>query len=126
MRSIADKLSDKQIKALADYWASMRTSIVISNGGPGIRGPYATEPARLQVLCLLAAGERSVGEMQSLLDLGQSALSQHLAVLREEGLVATRRDAQTIYYSLAPGPAAAVMHTLHGIYCPAPNRSRAR
>ncbi|MBE2291265.1 MAG: winged helix-turn-helix transcriptional regulator [Xanthomonadales bacterium] len=72
---------------------------------------------RLQVLCLLAAGERSVGEMQSLLDLGQSALSQHLAVLREEGLVATRRDAQTIYYSLAPGPAAAVMHTLHGIYC---------
>jgi len=72
---------------------------------------------RLQVLCLLAAGERSVGEMQSLLDLGQSAVSQHLAVLREEGLVATRRDAQTIYYSLAPGPAAAVMHTLHGIYC---------
>ena len=72
---------------------------------------------RLQVLCLLAAGERSVGEMQSLLDLGQSALSQHLAVLREEGLVATRRDAQTIYYSLAPGPAAAVMQTLHGIYC---------
>ena len=72
---------------------------------------------RLQVLCLLAAGERSVGEMQGLLDLGQSALSQHLAVLREEGLVLTRRDAQTIHYSLAPGPAAAVMHTLHGIYC---------
>ena len=72
---------------------------------------------RLQVLFLLAAGERSVGEMQGLLDLGQSALSQHLAVLREEGLVLTRRDAQTIHYSLAPGPAAAVMHTLHGIYC---------
>ena len=72
---------------------------------------------RLQVLCLLTAGERSVGEMQGLLDLGQSALSQHLAVLREEGLVLTRRDAQTIHYSLAPGPAAAVMHTLHGIYC---------
>jgi DNA-binding transcriptional ArsR family regulator len=72
---------------------------------------------RLQVLCLLASCERSVGEMQGLLDLGQSALSQHLAVLREEGLVQTRRDAQTIYYSLAPGPAAAVMRTLHGIYC---------
>ena len=55
--------------------------------------------------------------MQGLLDMGQSALSQHLAVLREEGLVLTRRDAQTIHYSLAPGPAAAVMHTLHGIYC---------
>lgn len=72
---------------------------------------------RLQVLCLLAGGERSVGELQGLLDLGQSALSQHLAVLREEGLVQTRRDAQTIYYSLAHGPAAAVMETLHGIYC---------
>ena len=81
---------------------------------------------RLQVLCLLAGSERSVGEMQGLLDLGQSALSQHLAVLREEGLVHTRRDAQTIYYSIAPGPAAAVMQTLHGIYCaPMPARRAA-
>lgn len=72
---------------------------------------------RLQVLCLLAGGERSVGEINDLLDLSQSALSQHLAVLREEGLVQTRRDAQLVYYSLAPGPAAAVMETLHGIYC---------
>lgn len=82
---------------------------------------------RLQVLCLLAAGERPVGELQALLDLGQSALSQHLAVLREEGLVQTRREAQSILYSLAPGPAAAVMQTLHGIYCaparPAPART---
>ncbi|KAF1695269.1 ArsR/SmtB family transcription factor [Pseudoxanthomonas koreensis] len=78
---------------------------------------------RLQVLCLLAGGERSVGEMQGQLDLGQSALSQHLAVLREQGLVLTRRDAQSIFYSIAPGPAAAVMQTLHGIYC-APVRRR--
>src|SRR5690606_30217531 len=69
---------------------------------------------RLQVLCLLAGGERSVGELSQLLDLGQSALSQHLAVLREENLVQTRREAQTIYYALMPGPAAAVMETLHG------------
>ena len=72
---------------------------------------------RLQVLCLLAEGERSVGDINALLDLSQSALSQHLAVLRAEGLVQTRREAQTIYYALAPGPAEAVMHTLHGIYC---------
>lgn len=72
---------------------------------------------RLQVLCLLAGGERSVGEMQGLLDLGQSALSQHLAVLRDEDLVRTRREAQTIFYALAPGPAEAVIRTLHGIYC---------
>ena len=75
---------------------------------------------RLQVLCLLAGGERSVGEINELLDLSQSALSQHLAVLREEGLVSTRREAQTIHYSLAPGPAAAVMETLYGIFCAAP------
>ncbi len=80
---------------------------------------------RLQVLCLLADGERSVGEINTLLDLSQSALSQHLAVLREEGLVQTRREAQTIYYALAPGPAAAVMHTLHGIYCAPPSRGKA-
>ncbi len=72
---------------------------------------------RLQVLCLLADGERSVGDLNALLELSQSAMSQHLAVLREEGLVQTRREAQTIYYELAPGPAAAVMQTLHGIFC---------
>ena len=72
---------------------------------------------RLQVLCLLAGGERSVGEINALLDLSQSALSQHLAVLREEGLVDTRREAQQVHYSLVPGPAAAVMATLYGIYC---------
>ena len=72
---------------------------------------------RLQVLCLLAGGERSVGELNDLLDLSQSALSQHLAVLRAERLVQTRRDAQLVYYSLVPGPAAEVMETLYGIYC---------
>lgn len=50
-------------------------------------------------------------------DLSQSALSQHLAVLREDGLVTTRREAQTIYYALAEGPARDIMETLHDIYC---------
>ncbi len=72
---------------------------------------------RLQVLCLLADGERSVKELNALLDLTQSALSQHLAVLREQELVQTRRQAQSILYSLTPGPAAAVMKTLYGLYC---------
>lgn len=79
---------------------------------------------RLQVLCLLAEGERSVGDINALLDLSQSGLSQHLAVLREEGLVQTRREAQTIYYALAPGPALAVMQTLHGIYCTPPAKGK--
>lgn len=76
---------------------------------------------RLLILCMLADGEHSVGELNAALDLSQSALSQHLAVLREEGLVDTRREAQTIYYSLVAGPAFEVIRTLHGIYCaPAP------
>lgn len=80
---------------------------------------------RLQVLCLLAEKERSVGEINALLGLSQSALSQHLAVLRQEGLVQTRREAQAILYSLMSGPAARVIQTLHGIYCsPAPTRVR--
>lgn len=74
--------------------------------------------SRLLVLCMLSEGERSVGELNAQLDLSQPALSQHLALLREGGLVKTRRVAQTIYYSLAPGPAAEVIRTLHDIYCP--------
>ena len=72
---------------------------------------------RLMMLCLLADGERSVGELNAELDLSQSALSQHLAVLRADGLVETRRDAQTIYYALAAGPGKRIIETLHDIYC---------
>jgi DNA-binding transcriptional ArsR family regulator len=72
---------------------------------------------RLMLLCLLVEGERSVGELNARLALSQSALSQHLAVLREDGLVQTRREAQTIYYSLIEGPAQRIIDTLHGIYC---------
>jgi DNA-binding transcriptional ArsR family regulator len=59
---------------------------------------------RLRILCLLVERERSVGEINQGIALSPSALSQHLARLREEGLVTTRRAAQTIFYSLADGP----------------------
>ena len=72
---------------------------------------------RLMLLCALVEGEQSVGQLNARVDLSQSALSQHLAVLREEGLVHPRRDAQSIYYSLAEGPAQRVIDTLHSIYC---------
>jgi DNA-binding transcriptional ArsR family regulator len=72
---------------------------------------------RLQVLCLLAEGERSVGDLNVLLNLSQSALSQHLAVLRTDGIVQTRREAQSIRYGLAEGPARKLIQTLHDIYC---------
>ncbi len=80
--------------------------------------------ARLMVLCQLLDGEHSAGALQEGSDLSQSALSQHLARLREEGLVATRRDAQTIYYRLADHNVARVLETLAAIYCP-PKRKRA-
>lgn len=73
---------------------------------------------RLRVLCLLVDHEMSVGQInEQLPDLSQSALSQHLAKLREEGLVVTRREAQTIWYTLKQGPAEQIITTLYGIYC---------
>ena len=79
--------------------------------------------ARLMVLCQLTDGECSVGILHEGCGLSQSALSQHLARLREEGLVATRREGQTIYYRLADAKAARVLETLASIYCP-PRRKR--
>ena len=63
-----------------------------------------SHPQRLRVMCMLVDGERTVGEINAEVDLSQSALSQHLALLREGGLVRTRREAQNVYYSVAPGP----------------------
>lgn len=73
---------------------------------------------RLMILCQLADGERSVGELQPLVGLSQSALSQHLAVLREEGAVATRREGQTIWYRVADPAAVKVLAALAEIFCP--------
>ena len=73
---------------------------------------------RLTILCQLGDRELSVGEIQSRLGLSQSALSQHLAVLREQGVVATRREGQTIFYRLADEAAAKLVATLAEIFCP--------
>lgn len=88
----------------------------------GLLKAMASRP-RLLVLCNLVDAERSVGELLERIPLSASALSQHLAVLRAQGLVTTRREAQTIYYALAPGPAVDVISVLHATYC-APRRSR--
>lgn len=75
---------------------------------------------RLRVLCLLVRGEMSVRQInEHLPDLSQSALSQHLARLRSEGVVRTRREAQTIWYELPDGPAQAIIATLYKTYCAA-------
>lgn len=74
-------------------------------------------PVRLLVLCQLAEGEKSVGELESVVDVSQSALSQHLALLRHRGLVKGRRDGQTIVYSLSGREAPALLAALYEVYC---------
>ena len=73
---------------------------------------------RLMILCLLVERERSVGELNGLLDLSQSALSQHLAKMREEGLVAYRRESQTLHYRIENPDVAKLIATLKTIFCP--------
>lgn len=73
---------------------------------------------RLAVVCALYKGEKSVTELETIVELSQSALSQHLARLRRDGIVVTRRDAQTIYYSLHCNATETILKTLYDL-CPA-------
>ena len=73
---------------------------------------------RLIILCQLVDGEMSVGALQPRVGLSQSALSQHLALLREEGVVATRREGQSIFYRVADPAALRVLQTLAELFCP--------
>lgn len=82
---------------------------------------------RLMVLCSLTQGEMSVSQLLEQVPLAQSALSQHLAVLRHERLVNTRREGQTVYYSLRPGPALEIIKVLYSNFCcPASQDGRGR
>ena len=72
---------------------------------------------RLLLLCQLSRGERSVGELEDMLGIRQPTLSQQLGVLRNEELVATRRDGKWVYYRIASEDALAILGTLHQIYC---------
>jgi DNA-binding transcriptional ArsR family regulator len=80
---------------------------------------------RLLVLCSLLEGALAVGEINRRVPLSQSAVSQHLGVLRAAGVVTTRRESQTIFYSLTPGPAVRIMEALYDAFCaPTPERAR--
>jgi DNA-binding transcriptional ArsR family regulator len=81
-----------------------------------------SNPKRLLILCYLADGELSVQQLQVATGLGQSTVSQQLAIMRGEKLVKTRRDAQSVYYSLNSDDALAIIGTLQGIYAPEPMR----
>ena len=75
--------------------------------------------SRLMIMCVLSEGEVSVGDLNKRIKLSQSALSQHLAVLRDQGLVQTRRESQTIYYRLEDTAAMNIIELLHEVYCKA-------
>lgn len=81
---------------------------------------------RLIMLCRLGEGETSVGELAERANLAQSAASQHLAKMRADGIVATRRDGQTIYYRLADPSAARVIEVLCELFAPAGHRQARR
>jgi len=72
---------------------------------------------RLMILCHLGTGEKSVGELEDLLNIRQAAVSQMLARLRDEGLVSTRRDGKTIYYALADANTEQVIELLYSLFC---------
>ncbi len=76
-------------------------------------------PVRLRILCLLAQGEAAVGDITERLGARQSLISQHLALLRKDGLVRPRRDGQTIYYALADKRAEKLIGVLYETFCPA-------
>jgi DNA-binding transcriptional ArsR family regulator len=80
---------------------------------------------RLLIICQLIDGEHSVGELAEFLDLRDSTVSQHLALLRRDGLVSARRDAQTIFYSIASEPAREILKALYQVYC-APKSAKTR
>jgi ArsR family transcriptional regulator, virulence genes transcriptional regulator len=91
----------------------------------GLLKALASEP-RMLVLCYLAeAGEMSAGDLTEQVGLSQSALSQHLAKLREEGLVATRKEAQTVFYRVCDPKAEQLLALLHDLFCPELGRKSA-
>ncbi len=72
---------------------------------------------RLMIVCQLIDGERSVGELADAIGVRDSTVSQHLALLRKDGIVGTRRDGQTIFYSIESPAARSVVEVLYGQYC---------
>ena len=111
--ALAGKKSPDKVTPLHSEERKMRRS---AKAASGLLKSLANEN-RLMILCMLAEREMSVNQISEYVDLGQSALSQHLAKLRAEGLVKTRKSSQNVFYSLDSKEAAEVIKTLYGLYC---------
>ncbi len=100
----------------------MQHGVMIEEMGPRAEAAAAllkalANPARLRMLCRLVEGECSAGALEQFAGLGQSAVSQHLAVLRREGIVSARREGSVIHYSIASAVAAALLAVLYEAFC---------
>ncbi len=87
-----------------------------ANGAVGLLQSLGNK-SRLMIMCQLIEGEKSVGQLAELLQARESTVSQHLALLRKDRLVTTRRQGQTIFYTIASDPARQLLETLYQIYC---------
>jgi ArsR family transcriptional regulator len=83
-------------------------------------------PVRLLILCRLSEGEQSVTALEEAVGISQSGVSQHLALMRRQGLVAARREGLSVYYQLASSEVVALMHTLHALFCPEPAKGKGK
>jgi len=103
--------------------AEPRTADAMAAQAADVAGLLKTlaHPARLMLVCTLVEGEFSVGALETALDLHQPSLSQQLNVLREAGIVETRRDGKQIFYRLTGEKAAQLVAALHGIFCAEPS-----
>jgi len=104
--TITDDMSDETIEGVLES-AKSATDFMKALAHEG----------RLMILCHLGTGEKSVGELEDMLSVRQAAVSQMLARLRDEGLVSTRRDGKTIYYSLSDDKTSQVIGLLYSLFC---------
>lgn len=99
--------------------ATLDTTVLRQAAGEAVAALKALgNPERLLLLCQLAQGELSVGELEAALDIHQPTLSQQLGVLRREGVVNTRRDGKKVFYSVADERLLTLLQTLYTLYCP--------
>ena len=104
--------TDRDGKTVLDYDSMKRNATDAVSLLKGL-----ANESRLMIMCVLSEGEISVGQLNERIRLSQSALSQHLAVLRDQGMVQTRRESQTIYYRLEDSAAMSIIELLHDFYC---------
>ena len=116
MTAIVSRAIENELKSDTEYSAELEVLMRKARKASDFLKALSHEN-RLLLLCLLAEKERSVGELESILSLRQPTVSQQLARLRYDGLVDTRRDGKTIYYSIADENVRSVISVIYSIYC---------